>query len=717
MFINSTFDPQFGVVQDEGIFMPKDWLVGYREGPFDGIQLGQSAYKPEASILNKWMGLEPELFPSDSYTWKIFGRNCLYSWFGPREILNLPAGTYTTKILVWPKLHMLDGDLEHPGDPWAGEVGLRLGEDEIQWKSDLDYSQYNLLEWSFSHKGGLLPLYFHFKGKYPIDNTFFFHSVSLVQNSTPTPPNQHQPVDIYLPQETRDWLTNLLGDISPEPEPEPEPPSFKVFNQRNPLWAADHLGTSQYTIGGSGCALVSTTMLATPAAPALNPRTHNQLIGAHNGYTSDGRLKWAVAAQVVDGMKFVAYTTYRGSPKPPANITYLKGLLSQGQHAVVQVDYKTSTEVVESHFVAVVAPVIIDGTLEDLIIADPYYGDIVRLMERYGRGTLEASIYAIAVYEITTRPYRLAVHGAPIIGAPDDLSGRVEQYKSLGVELVKLLHNGDPRKVELARSFLEAGIEPIVRIYDDNEGHNRNLESAKAMIAVGVKKFEVMNEPNIEWAGSWQVPEDVACVAETWFNDAQRIVQWGGNPGFVAMAPTERNGVNSIHSGVNWTRGVLEWLQINKRSTILSWLRDGRLWAAIHLLPFNKPFDWSPRQPWGIDDMCLGYYEYYKTLWKVLGTPEVIATEGGVVSPDHMKFLGWPSDGENVHGLDGHVLYNNDTWGDYTLSMYQWLRAHGGPPVCTWTGTDQGVIDNRWLGCGWYDNHGNPRSPAIVLSN
>lgn len=820
MFINPTFDSSLGLEalpEADNIFVPFGWTLGWKEGEFEGIAEGQNAHRPEAVVLNEWMGLEDEFFPQDSYTWKIFGSQCLFSYITPIKNLVLPKGKYTISISVWPKLHLLEDSNPHPSDPWAGEVGLRVHINKIQWRSHLDYSSYNFLQWTFEHTGGEVPIKFYFKGKYPLDNSFFVHNVSIQAEDSST-------ITIDLSEETKKFLsdlvsaeeikpreyydkvsvlydstilteeelyaifdamektgkyvtftpsaddagmgwglhphiyvlhaeswggTNKLFDFyekyyrnvtltiieytSPENlydvlvqawggEGTPVSTSMTIYSQRDPEWADKYLGYTTYTLGGSGCALVSTTMLATLVDPKITPDEHNNLVTSKNGYTNDGRLKWGVAAEVIPGLSFLSYDTYRGNStyKLAADLVKIDQLLSTQNYLIFQVDSKPNTSALNSHFVTVIAPVIKNNKIVDFTIADPYYGDTTTLLTRYGKGSLEQSIFAVAAFYLDdsqfTRPYRRGVHGAPVTHAPKDVDKRIKQYKDLGVTVIKILDDGrDPMKVEFAKRLIAAGIEPIVRIYDScglYQGANRNLESAKAMIAAGVTKFEIMNEPNIEWDGvDWHKSADISRVASVWYEDAQKIIAWGGKPALPAMAPTDRGGVNERYSGVNWLTKILIWLKDNKN------LQCDKVWIAVHLLPFNKSFDSSPIVSWGVDDMCVRYYEVLQHLCKDIFdyVPEMISTEGGVVSPKHMKDLGWPSDGDTVYDPEGLVLYDIDTWGEYTLKLDRFLRERGGPTICTWTGTDEGVHDKNWHGCGWYDIGGVGRAPVKSL--
>jgi len=112
---NPTFDPSWGAgmqqLPEGNIFVPDGWNLGWRaDAPFEGIHNeppGLVAHRPEATIINEWQGLEPELTPDASYAWKIFVQNPLYAWIMLNLPIALPAGNYKFQVKVWPKLHLL----------------------------------------------------------------------------------------------------------------------------------------------------------------------------------------------------------------------------------------------------------------------------------------------------------------------------------------------------------------------------------------------------------------------------------------------------------------------------------------------------------------------------------------------------------------------------------------------------------------------------------
>jgi len=320
--------------------------------------------------------------------------------------------------------------------------------------------------------------------------------------------------------------------------------------------------------------------------------------------------------------------------------------------------------------------------------------------------------------------YQTGVHGAPITAAP--VRGNVvEMMRMDGLHKTavyyKALYDGNSDKLDLIDALSRNGKEPVVRIYEPGShlpGRNPRVPlDVPALIGAGVKYIEVMNEPNIEWPGTdWHDQSKVDMLAESWWADARVVMDAGGFAAFPAMAPTDRGAVNDTVSGVMWAWSIYEWMYNYHHNEVQGYLLSNQLWLAAHVSPFNKPFTYDPRGGLNyVDDFCILYYEviqdWFKTDFGI--TPITISTEGGVYSPSHMRDLTFPVVDGWVVSDSGERLYNDDTWGDYVWMLDDFLRARGTiSSVCSWTFSDEGVADQRWLGCGWYDAQGNARSPA-----
>lgn len=159
-----------------------------------------------------------------------------------------------------------------------------------------------------------------------------------------------------------------------------------AYSQRDSRWASDLMMGSN-TIGGWGCAMVACAMLASRNDATVTPKTLNQYLKAHNGYTEDNRLIWAS----VPGLQFKDYHVWRDIE---ANIPLF--LEEVAKHPVIiQVDFRPGGEL-NTHFVLALSS---DGN--DVDILDPWDGAKTKLLKRYAvsNWNLARAIYAMAVYE------------------------------------------------------------------------------------------------------------------------------------------------------------------------------------------------------------------------------------------------------------------------------------------------------------------------------
>lgn len=315
------------------------------------------------------------------------------------------------------------------------------------------------------------------------------------------------------------------------------------------------------------------------------------------------------------------------------------------------------------------------------------------------------------------------VHAAPILSAPAcGMDTELLRLRSLRRKprWYKQLYNGDPGVLTWIKRLKGEGIEPVIRMYAPGShlpGRNPVVAAhIQSVVNAGAVYIEGMNEPNIEMANAnWHDRNQVAALAASWWADAKAIIAAGGKAAFPAMAPTDRGAINQTVSGVAWAEQIFEWIGTRYLDEMRQYLKEGKIWLAVHVSPFNKPFDFNPQQPGYVDDFCLLYYEYLQELFRgCYGiVPITISTEGGVYSPKHMKDLTFPVVDGRVVSDYGLVLYDDATWGDYVWKLDDFLRQRGTlDGMCPWTFSDQGVHDTRWHGCGWYDINGHPRSPA-----
>jgi hypothetical protein len=315
-------------------------------------------------------------------------------------------------------------------------------------------------------------------------------------------------------------------------------------------------------------------------------------------------------------------------------------------------------------------------------------------------------------------------HAAPTLAPTEDISVTISKLKSLGIKWYKILSGGSSTNIQLCQELINHGIEPVVRLYTHEQFPDPLTDAlighAAELVAVGVKYFEIGNEPNL--TGEWKYPykervdyhdsELIQMVSNSWIVDAKRILAIGGRPGIYAMAPTDVNGVNPKYSSVNWLSRIVykiyrSWGDvINLRQNINS----GNIWLASHTAAFSRPFDYDPFTSGAyMDDMCLRGYEVYKNITETtIGVEgiDIINTEGGIFSPEHMDYLGW-----------NDYDYDESTWGNKIVDMFKFLGdKRDMMAMCPWTFSDYGVQDPNWIGSGWYRADNTPRSPITALT-
>jgi hypothetical protein len=338
------------------------------------------------------------------------------------------------------------------------------------------------------------------------------------------------------------------------------------------------------------------------------------------------------------------------------------------------------------------------------------------------------------------------VHGPISTAPPEDLDALIGRLRMLGVRWYKLLFNGHPGTYDLMDKLMGAGIQPVVRIYDDAQLPGRNqvivngARAVRQMIGTVLsynaahgtrfKPFmEVMNELNltVEWQPDyhervdWHDVELVNQAADSWWLDAVQIVEWGGCPAIPAMGPTERGGLNPRYSSWMWFKGFIARLMATHGYELPRWIRSANVWLAVHSAAFARPFDYEPTWGQGVDDMCLrGYEPYRRWIREKTGEDEeitTIITEGVLYSPFHMWELNWCDEDLIVRLPDGTGFYDEVTWGQRLREAFDYLAQRGEVAgACAWHLADAGS-SSEWWGGGWYDLEWGPRSPVVALAD
>lgn len=78
------------------------------------------------------------------------------------------------------------------------------------------------------------------------------------------------------------------------------PDKGKTFLQKDPLWAADELGTSGCTLGSHGCLVSSVAMACTSLGVDITPKELNERLKKNEGFLPQGWVVWNAISKVTD---------------------------------------------------------------------------------------------------------------------------------------------------------------------------------------------------------------------------------------------------------------------------------------------------------------------------------------------------------------------------------------------------------------------------------
>lgn len=156
-----------------------------------------------------------------------------------------------------------------------------------------------------------------------------------------------------------------------------------VWKQSDSRWASLHLGSSSYTMSGSGCAVTACAMVAAYFGSSKDPGGLCRALNANGGLTSSGAIYWQKVPPAAGGT--ISYIGRFDS----CSLTRINQELDSGYPVIVQVSLKGST-----HFVVLTGR---DGST--YYLNDPGYGDRTTLNARYG--TPSTAIKGFRVYHGT----------------------------------------------------------------------------------------------------------------------------------------------------------------------------------------------------------------------------------------------------------------------------------------------------------------------------
>lgn len=279
------------------------------------------------------------------------------------------------------------------------------------------------------------------------------------------------------------------------------------------------------------------------------------------------------------------------------------------------------------------------------------------------------------------------------------------------------------------RRMIDANITPIVRIWRERLGSRPvsgdMLDLYRIYFGAGVRWFEFYNEPNLgaEWPDGFDndfrnTAGVIAPLMVNWMDWAEIILDWGGYPGFPALAESSQ----PRDSSVLWMDAMLSYLRDNHLERFRHILNRGG-WCAVHANTFNHFYQETPGDPLrprtsGLDGMGEGWHFEYpydpicqaddpgRTVyggtakspngdpnglyamgrmfterlneWFGVSAVPVVSTEGGVYPT--------PLDGP-LQQDPRYPMYDRFVHGEATVAMYRWI-AEVAPPwyfgMCAW---------------------------------
>lgn len=184
---------------------------------------------------------------------------------------------------------------------------------------------------------------------------------------------------------------------APVPPPPPSPPPvdnpFPVYSQRDTRWANTLLGTSQtVTIGAMGCLVACLGMMNGDTPPVANEK-----LKAVGGFWDNTLVIWTKIKQAFENLEWLINYSWQTTP---ANIQVIADTIAHAGPTIIAVDGQPGGAY-NSHFVVALA--MAEGN-KDIVIIDPWHGDITTVLSRYaipGEPGLARAIYGLYVVTST----------------------------------------------------------------------------------------------------------------------------------------------------------------------------------------------------------------------------------------------------------------------------------------------------------------------------
>ena len=146
-----------------------------------------------------------------------------------------------------------------------------------------------------------------------------------------------------------------------------------AYRQDDKIWKEDHLGTSKYTIGSSGCVITCIASVISETDMKMNPKEFNAFLFDNDVYDGEGNLQWG-KLEAIDGFHVKVYTEISSQ--------IIDECLSNNRYPIVKVHQNNIFSY--HHYI-----LIIGSENGEYICMDPLKDDLTKLSD-YGN-----KIYAI----------------------------------------------------------------------------------------------------------------------------------------------------------------------------------------------------------------------------------------------------------------------------------------------------------------------------------
>lgn len=313
------------------------------------------------------------------------------------------------------------------------------------------------------------------------------------------------------------------------------------------------------------------------------------------------------------------------------------------------------------------------------------------------------------------------VHGSAGFGTPpkDMWNFWIQEFKDMGLKWYKQCDNGgsdynDISCFKWVLSLRDAGITPVIRyqqseMWPGNGLDNSFWEKMKAYVKEGIVWAEIGNEPNLPWewksehrsALTWNNPDVIRVIAETWLSDADKALALGARPAFYAMAPVDvgRDRPHPQFSGTKFHENIWNYIGTHAPNRAKNIFKSGG-WLAVHVAVYEFALDFDPFPQDRGWDQCLRAYEIpMRFIEQNLGLKggvdyAIMSTESGVFTPES-------------HSMGDHPrLPNDDAHADLTVKMFDWLEENSPMqammPWCIAVNEAIGHAPPEYADDGWY---------------